>query len=477
MSRKSLNKQNLERLGAAKLAALIMELTQGSAALKRRARMELSAAHGHAEIAADLRKRLASIQRSTSWLSSRKLRELLKDLDSLLDVIEAKIAPQNPNEAFELVWTILTLAPRINERSDDKLDMIGDLRSSAMDIIKQSIAPDALLKPATLAERILDVTVSADDGQFDGIVSATAPILKDTGLEHLKTIINAWAISPLEEFELQSDNSRGLEVRSIDKIAQDNRDKVRSRILAEIADAQGDIDSYMLLYHDERLNYGTTAWGAGQRLLAAERVDEAFEIVSIARTACSYNIPSELNLIYEECLEKLGRSDDLRQHLWDSFSQRLDEQALRKYLKLLPDFEDLDAEEEALTLAEQFPDIATAVNFLLKWPSATLAARVIVQRVTELNGDDYIWMTNAANDLDAEFPLAATLLRRSMIESILKETKKKRYRHAVKHLAACAISDASIPEYLPFATHEEFMRKLRKDHKTIQRFWALVSEI
>ncbi|WP_158972301.1 DUF6880 family protein [Chachezhania sediminis] len=54
MSKTTLNQANLEKLGAEKLAALVMDLVQGSAALQRRARMELSAAQGPKEVAADI---------------------------------------------------------------------------------------------------------------------------------------------------------------------------------------------------------------------------------------------------------------------------------------------------------------------------------------------------------------------------------------------------------------------------------------
>jgi len=68
MSKKTLNKANLESLGTPKLAELVMELVQGSAALQRRARMELSAAQGLREVTADLRKRFASLRRSRSYV-------------------------------------------------------------------------------------------------------------------------------------------------------------------------------------------------------------------------------------------------------------------------------------------------------------------------------------------------------------------------------------------------------------------------
>jgi hypothetical protein len=80
MSNKTLNKANLQKLGAERLAALVMELVQGSAALQRRAQLELSAAQGPKDVAADLRKRFASLRRAGSYLDARKQRALVKDL-------------------------------------------------------------------------------------------------------------------------------------------------------------------------------------------------------------------------------------------------------------------------------------------------------------------------------------------------------------------------------------------------------------
>ena len=119
MSKKTLNKANLENLGADKLAALVMELVQGNAALQRRARMELSAAQGPKDVAADLRKRFASLRRSTSYLDWRKQRALVKDLESLLAMIETSILPHDAQDGFELLWSFLQLAPSIHERTDD----------------------------------------------------------------------------------------------------------------------------------------------------------------------------------------------------------------------------------------------------------------------------------------------------------------------------------------------------------------------
>lgn len=479
MSKKTLNKQNLERLGAEKLAELVMELVQGSAALQRRARMELSAAQGPKEIAADVRKRLASLRRSKSWIDWRKQRALIKDLDALLDMIENKIAPHDANEAFELAWALLSVAPALYERTDDSNGAIGDEMSFAVRLIEK-IAPEVQLDAEALAERILDAVVSAGYGEFDGIIPATAPILGNAGLEYLKKITNDWAETPPQEYELESYRSWGLSSTTPEDIVQRNRKSTSSVILADIADAQGDVDAYMARYTDEQLTYGTIAPDVARRLLDAGRVEEAMQIVLNSRDAekdGSYRMfRYDLDAVYEECLEKLGQTDELKQHLWDTFTQTLMESALRKYLKLLPDFDDIEAEERALDFAEQYPYLSTAISFLLKWPAPARAAKIIEARADELDGNSYYTMTEAADALEAEYPLAATLMRRSMIEDTLNGAKHKRYRYAAKHLAECAASDAAIADYGNFPSHEQFLTTLKADHSRKHGFWGLVGK-
>jgi hypothetical protein len=58
MSKKTLNTDNLEALGAKKLADLLIEVSTGSADIKRRLRLELSHNLGASELVHAIRKRL-----------------------------------------------------------------------------------------------------------------------------------------------------------------------------------------------------------------------------------------------------------------------------------------------------------------------------------------------------------------------------------------------------------------------------------
>ena len=476
MSKKTLNQANLEKLGAEKLAALVMDLVQGSAALQRRARMELSAAQGPGEVAADLRKRFASLRRASSFVNWRKQRALVKDLEGLLGMIETTIAPHDANEAFELLWSFLQLAPSIHERTDDSNGAVGGVLSNAVDLIAE-ISHRISKDRTSLAERVLDAVADAGYGEFDGIIPAMVEALGQDGLEHLKRITQTWADAPPTEHELEQYRGYGLMSSAEDSVRR-NKQATGSIILADIADAQGDVDAYMARYSEEQLTYGTIAPDVARRLLDAGRVDEAFDIVTRARSAedgKSFRMfHYDLDATYEECLERQGKTDELKAHLLTTFEQSLSASHLRKYLKLLPDFDDIEAEEAALKFAEAYPHLGTAISFLVDWPSHERAARIVVARAEELNGDSYHTLTMAADALEAEHPLAATLMLRAMVLDTLTGGKSKRYPYAARHIAECQSYDAAIEDYRNLPSHSQFLEALKQEHGRKYGFWRLI---
>lgn len=477
MSKKTLNKANLVQLGADRLADLVLELAEGSASLKRQARMALSAAQGSKDIAVDIRKRFVSLRRATSYVDWRKQRALVKDLSGLLSMIETHVVQDDPNEAFELLWSFLQLAPSFHERTDDSNGSIGDVMGYAVELISK-VAPSIEQDPKLLAERILEAVADAGYGEFDGIIPATADALGQDGLEHLKQITEAWAELPPTEAEIARFEGYGLS-RSPEEIVRDNKRSTRSIILADVADAQGDVDAYMARYTAEQLTYGTIAPDVARRLLDANRVEEALEIITRSRSAegkKTFQLHNyALDGVYEECLKRLGQHEELKQHLWAKFEYILSEDALRQYLKLLPDFDDMEAEERALDYAEQYKHLSTAITFLVGWPALDRAAKIIEQRASEIDGNSYYTLTDAAASLEAKHPMAATLLRRAMVVDALDGGKSKRYRYAAQHLAECQTADAAIEDYGDHPSHETFVAKLREKHGRKYGFWELVN--
>ena len=134
----------------------------------------------------------------------------------------------------------------------------------------------------------------------------------------------------------------------------------------------------------------------------------------------------------------------------------------------------MEAEEAALDGVEAQAHPVTAIRFLVDWPAPARAARVVLARAAELDGERFETLSPAAEALDAEHPLAATLMRRAMIEDTLRGAKSKRYRHAARHLAECAACAAAIADYGDHPTHDDFLATLREDHRRKHGFWGLV---
>ena len=98
-SKTTVTAENLEALGAARLAALLVELGEGDADLKRRLRLELAGAAGPAEAAREIRKRLTTIARGRAFIDWEKRKAFAADLATQRRAILDQVAKGDPGEA------------------------------------------------------------------------------------------------------------------------------------------------------------------------------------------------------------------------------------------------------------------------------------------------------------------------------------------------------------------------------------------
>ncbi|WP_120632623.1 DUF6880 family protein [Ruegeria sp. EL01] len=476
MSRKTLNKNNLIALGAETLAELLLDITQGNATQQRRLRMELSAHVGASDVARDIRKRFSSLRRSTSYIEWRQQNAFARELSDLVDLIRARVAPDEPDEAFDLLWAFLSLAPSIYERVDDSHGTIGMVMSDAMEAISEA-APRLSIDGHTVAERVFEGLQDNGYGQFDGAIPALADALGTEGAERLKQL--AWAVqdAPLSagdaaRYDFIDDPDRQHEM------AREDRDRTAGMVLQDVADLQGDVDAYMARYSAEQLTFHTIAPDVARRLLDAGRAEEALSIVEGARTRDRNLIigDGKLDEVQVACLDTLDRGEEAKTFLWDLFCQTLNPESLRQHIRRLPDFEDIEAADRARDHAMAHQNMMTALSFFHNWQDPGSAAQLIETRFAELDGNAYYILTPVADALEGDHPLAATLARRAMILDTLENKRSKRYRYAAKHLAECSSSDRQISEYGSHPTHAGFTASLRKTHPRKTAFWDRVPE-
>ena len=472
-SETTLNAKNLAALGAERLAELLLDVTAGDAAAKRRLRLEL-ASRGGGDVASHIRKRLVSIAKSRSFVDWRKVKELARDLEAQREAIAAHVAATSPGEALALLWRMREMAPSIYERCDDSNGAIGSVIEAARKDLGAVVA-EAGQPVGTLASRVFAAVCANDYGQFDGLISLTAQALGPDGLNRLKARFEELAASSPMGAAGGERRVIGLSMRG--PIYEDDYERgrhgrlVRSA-LTEIADALGDVDGFAGRYSDEERANPAIAAAIAARMLAADRASEA--LAALDRAADSFRLGGhwpDWERVRIEVLDALGRSSQAQGERWELFERGLDAGYLRAYLKRLPDFEAIEAEERALSFASRFASLHQALAFLIDWPAHDRAAGLIMARTDELDGDLYWLLTPAAEALEQRHPLAATLVLRAMTDLSLDAAKYKRYGHAARHLQTCEHLARRIDDFAGHPNHTEYVAGLRRRHRRKSGFW------
>ncbi len=470
-SKTTLNAKNLEALGVERLAALLIEISKGSAASKRRLRIELAGMQSGEEVAREVTKRLSSIDRSRSKIGWRRIKALKSDLDTQRRVIAEKIAGSDPDEALEVMWRFVGVAHSVFGRcADSNGTIMAIFRHALADL--GVIAKAAEQNPRRLADRAFSALQHNDYGQYDTLIEVLAPALGLEGLDHLKMLFVEW--KKQVEGNLPGPDGRSDARASYEDILNlRNRDRTIRTALEQIADAQGDVDAFIALKDGQARAEPAVAAEIARRLVASGRPDEALDAINKVDVPDSHPVPFEWEAAYTEVLEALGRKDDAQEFRWQTFERTLNADHLRAYLKRLPDFDDMEAEEKALAFAGRYADAHRALAFLLSWPALDDAAMLAISRAAELDGDRYEFLTSAAEALRDIHPLASVIMLRAMIDFALDRAGTARYKHAARHLAEARRLSAKIKDRDPINSHEEYIADLRSKHRSKTGFWKL----
>ena len=73
-------------------------------------------------------------------------------------------------------------------------------------------------------------------------------------------------------------------------------------------------------------------------------------------------------------------------------------------------------------------------------------------------------LTPAANAMADMYPLAATLVLRSMIDFALTNSHSSRYKHAARHLMECSSLASAIDDFGAYEAHDAYEARLGREH-------------
>jgi hypothetical protein len=441
-AKRTLNAQNLESLGVAALAELLIEVSAGNAVIQRRLRLALAAAGGAEEAAREVRKRLAAIARSTTYIDSAKRKALLADLEAQQQAISGPIATAEPALAVELQVRLLELAEGVLDRCSDSTGAVIGLFERAVPTLA-SLATAAATGSEALVEHAAELLQENGYGQFDELIPALVPLLGDAGLQELEQAL--------------------LKRGALGRLTRE-----------QLAQGRGDLDAYLELFEPSQLTWPDTAAEVAGQLLRGGRAEQALAVLDGAAKATRIMEAEEWHATRIAVLEALGRSEEAQQHRWQVFCQTLSIPLLRDYLNRLDDFADVEAEERAFAVVEQHPMPLAALQFLVFWPALPRAARYVIAQREAWDGDAYEIYEPAAERLSADHPVAASVLLRAMVVFALVMGRSKRYRYAAEHLRQCERLDARIDDWQGLEPHITFEGRLREATALKWSFWQLL---
>jgi len=441
-AKRTLNAGNLETLGAAALAQLLIEVSAGNAVIQRRLRLALAAAEGADGAAREVRKRLAAIARSTTFIDSARRRALLADLEAQQQAISGPIASADPALAVELQVRLLELCDGVLDRCSDSTGAVIGVFQRGVEALP-TLAGAAGSSPTTVVEHAVELLQENGYGQFEGLIPALAPLLGEAGLLQLEESL--------------------LERGGVDRY-----------LMEQLTRGRGDLDAYLELFEPSQLTWPDTAAEVAGHLLRGGRAEQALVVLEQAANARRIMEAEHWHATRIAVLEALGRQEEAQQQRWQVFTHTLSIPLLRAYLQRLDDFADVEAEERAFAVAEQHPDPLAALQFLVFWPSLPRAARLVIARARLWDGDAYEILEPAAERLSADHPVAASLLLRSMAVFALSMGRSKRYRYAAEHLRQCERLEARIDDWQGFESHASFVGRLREAFGQKWSFWQLL---
>jgi hypothetical protein len=394
-SLKRLTPDNLTRLGAERLAAILLQTAEVRPELKRRLRMELAAEQGAGHLAVEIDKRLASLEASRSKVSWRKRPTFVHDLEILRGLIAERLAELDAALALDRLWPFLALERGLSHRLHDKDgDMAAIFARAAEDAGRLMAGP---VQTAHVAGALADALAADPTAWSSWLPAVTRQAPADLMAATLHRLLAKPGASP-----------------------------GRTNLVRRLADAAHDVDAFQQTFSTEAQRNPAIAAQIAQRLLEAGRTEDAGLVLELGRTAtvkpagrfvihkpAPPDIDFDWETVWIDYLDQSGQPQAAQDARWASFERTLSVERARAFTRRLKDFEDVEAEERAFALAAAHADFEQGLGFLVQWPALPEAARMIKARAEDIRLSD-VHAEHWAAQLRTRHALAAeTLLRKA----------------------------------------------------------------
>lgn len=446
----------LERLGAPALAGVLVEHAATDSVLRKKLGIVLAGTEGAEKLSNEIENRIRTIGRSRSYVDWDRRKGLVQELDHLRTTISGTLAKQDPVSAAERMWEFIGIADNVLDRIGEDVGSIEDVFGEAMVGLGQICGSLPEREPHAIARRVLAIAESNGFGASGALIQHLNEALGPEGRAELRKATNA---------SLESLDKTGVK----EGWRLDSRRRQLAHRLAVLADLEVDVDGYIAAMSAGGMETAYVT-DIAERLLSANRPAEALDRLKTARQI-DEDDTTQIDLTVR-ALEVLGRNDEAQDVRWRFFQKTLNPDYLREHLNRLPDFEDFETEQKGLTCAAGHQLAERALAFFTAWPNLEQAARLVHNRLSELNGAIYYVLRPSAEALEEKYPAAANLLYRRMVESVLNCGSSKQYAYAAEDLQSCCRLAERLAGDDEIESHATFLARLKKTHGRKYGFWS-----
>ena len=458
---KTISVEALQPLGATTLAGLLVEHAEADPVLRKKLRMLLAATEGAGKLSKEIEKRIRTIGRSRSFIDWDRRKALVQELDHLRTMIAGTLAERDRQAAEALMWAFIGIADNVLERVGDGIGHVKEVFGEAMVDLGTICASMPKADTGGLAGRVLTICEGDGFASSGALIQHMSDALGPDGRAELRKATEA-SIGSLEKTGVSDSDTWRL----------DGRRRRLAHRLAILADLDGDVDRFIKAMRAGNMEASYAA-DIAERLLAADRPAEALEWLKKSRRLVDEHDTAHIDLKVT-ALEALGEKDKAQEARRCYFRKTLNVDYLREHLKRLPDFEDFEAEQVALDHAAKHRSAQRALTFFIEWPNLERADRLVRDRQEDLDGAVYYILRPAAEALEEKYPVAATLLYRRMVESVLGRGSSKQYPYAARDLHSCGRLASRLTADDGIELHPTFVTRLKKAHGRKYGFWSLV---
>jgi len=394
---------------------------------------------------------ISGLKRGSRFIDYYASEGMAQKLHGILDSIERDLMPRDPVIAVRMLARFIETDSAVIGNADDSNGVIGDAYHRACRMFGQ--ASMAAGHPKEAEAFFLKCDDYTDYGTRDRLFEEAASILSPESLER---IIEQWRFRAKGE---SFDDFWGIRVR-----------------LAQVAESIGNAE----LYEEASLcgrpidEYPLVAMGVAKVYLASGKPEIALTKMP-SEAACRHHFDRERLMI--EIHQALGNTEQVAAEYWKSFERSASNHSACGYLENIQESDHETARERmnAFVLNGDFTPLRKA-TFFAEMGDATMAAQIVEENAGQFDGDYYAPILDLIELIEEAHPLAASILYRANMESILDRGSSKYYHHAVRYARKLAKLAERITDWKSVFTHEDYWRAVEQKHARKRSFWNRMEE-